>query len=292
MSNRTKGLLFAFISSILYGTIPILGKAFVYNFHPLFVAFAFTLIVDLYFAGIALWRKDLFHNFKGKEITWVILLGIFAALGSIFAFFGFYVGRASDAGFFFQFETFFAAILAFFLLKEKLYKSQIKGLALMGVGAYLFGTSLFYSFEIENLFFLGSALLWGANDVIVKSKIRRFSPFFLAFGRNFFSLFILLPISFRYIPQNLQKLAIQDIFYFLLYGLVAAGLILLLYTSFKYLKTAEAMSYQLFAPIITAVMAFFIFDEQLNTIQLIGGAVILGGLFLMTKKVGNTKNLT
>ncbi len=284
MSNRSKGLLFALISSILYGTIPLLGKAFVHSFHPLFVAFVITLTVDLYFVGIALWRKDLFHNFASKELKYVILIGIFAAIGSIFAFFGLSVGKASHAGFFFQFETFFAAILAYFFLKEKLYKNQIKGLVLMGIGAYVFGTSLSFSVEASNLFFLGSAFVWSINSVIAKSMVKHFSPFFLAFGRNFFSLIILLPISFRYIPENLQKLAINDVFYFLLYGLVAAGLILLLYSAFKYIKTAEALSYQLLSPIVTVAFAFSIFGERLNTIQLIGGAFILGGLFLMTKK--------
>ena len=114
--------------------------------------------------------------------------------------------------------------------------------------------------------------------------VKHFSPFFLAFGRNLFSLIVLLPISFRYIPENLQKVAIWDVFYFLLYGLLVGGLILLLYVAFKYIKIAEAISYQLFSPIITSLLAFFIFREYLNSIQLIGGGLILAGLFLMTKK--------
>ena len=284
MYNKTKGFLFALFSSILYGTIPIIGKAFVHNFHPLFVAFVLTLIVDLYFLGFTLWRKDLFHNFQRKELKYVVLIGICAALGSIFAFLGLSIGSASEAGFLFQLETFFAAILAFLLLKEKLSINQVGGLALMFVGAYIFSTSLSFSFELGSLFFLGSAFLWGANDVIVKNKIKHFSPFFLAFGRNFFSLFILFPLAIQYLPENLQKLTGQDVFYFLLYGLIVAGIILSLYYALGLIKTAEAVSYQLFSPLITVVIAFFIFGERLNTIQLIGGTFILGGLFLMTKK--------
>ena len=59
MSNQTKGFSFALTSAVLYGLIPILGKIFVHNFHPIFVAFILTLIVGLYFAVITLWRKDL-----------------------------------------------------------------------------------------------------------------------------------------------------------------------------------------------------------------------------------------
>jgi len=153
----------------------------------------------------------------------------------------------------------------------------------MFVGTYVFSTSLSYSFEIGNLFFLGSAFVWGINDIIVKSKRKNLSPFFLAFGRSFFSLIILFPLSFRYIPENLQKFNIQDSFYFLFYGLIIAGTILLLYIAFRHIKIAEATSYLLFSPIITAVGAFLIFGERLNTIQLIGGAVILVGLYLMTQ---------
>jgi len=240
-----------------------------------------VLLADFFLGVIAFWRKEIFHNLNLKNIFWAAVLGFFSALGSIFAFLGLSVGRANEAGFLFQLETFFAAILAFLFLKEKLYKIQIRGLLIMGIGAYIFGTSLSYSFEIGNLFFLGSAFVWSINSVIAKSMVKHFSPFFLAFGRNFFSLIILFPISVRYIPDNLKKLEVQDVFYFLLYGLVVAGLILLLYFAFRYIKTAEAVSYQLLSPILTAIMAFLIFGERLNTIQLIGGAIILLGLFLM-----------
>ncbi|MBI3070198.1 MAG: DMT family transporter, partial [Candidatus Levybacteria bacterium] len=160
MSNRQKGFALAFFSAVLYGTVPILGKKFVNVFHPLFVAFALTLVTGCYFTITALWKKDLFRNFVFKKIKWIALIGFFATLGSIFSFFGLSFGRANEAGFFFQFETFFAGILAFLFLKERLSASQVKGLAVMFIGAYLFLTPFSFSLRIGNLFFLGSALVW------------------------------------------------------------------------------------------------------------------------------------
>ncbi len=289
MSDQKKGIIFALASAVLYGFIPILGKKFVADFPPLFVAFVVVLSADFLLGVVAFWRKEIFRNLSLKNIFWVVVLGFFAALGSIFSFLGISIGRASEAGFLFQLETFFAAILAYFFLKEKLSHGQVRGLVFMIIGAYIFGTSFSFSFEIGNLFFLGSAFVWGINDIIVKRKVRHSSPLFLAFGRNFFSLFILFPLAIQYLPENLQKLTGQDVFYFLLYGLVVAGIILLLYFAFGYLKTAEALSYQLLSPILTAVLAFFIFNERLSTIQLFGGGVILIGLYLM---VQNSKRLT
>ena len=290
MSNKHRGLLFSFISSICFGLLPLLGKTFISTFHPLFVAFVVTGIVDLYFAKLALFRKDLFKNFFHKEIMWVVLIGAFAALGSTLAFFGLLLGKATSAGFLFQFETFFASILAVIFLKEKLNKGQIKGLIFMFVGVYLFSVSFSTYFELGNLFFLGSAFFWGANDIIVKSKLRYFSPFFLAFGRNFFSLPILFLLAREHIIDNLQKVTLHDAIYFLLYGVLSAATVLFLYLAFRHIKTAEATSFQLFSPAITAVGAFFIFGERLSFVQLGGGIIILLGLYLMTRSVRYNKS--
>ena len=283
MSNQKKGIVFALASAVLYGLIPILGKKFVADFPPLFVAFMVTILAGFFIGVIAFWRKEIFRNLILKNIFWVATLGFFAALGSIFAFLGLSIGRASEAGFLFQLETFFAAILAFFFLKEKLSQNQVLGLVAMLIGGYIFSTSLSFSFEMGSLFFIGSAFVWGINDIIVKRKRKNLSPFFLAFGRNFFSLFILFPLAIQYLPENLQKLTGQDVFYFLIYGLVVSGIILSLYFALGFIKTAEALSYQLFSPIITSIIAFFIFGERLSTIQLIGGGVILVGLYLMAQ---------
>jgi len=284
MSDQKKGIAFALASAALYGLIPILGKKFVADFPPLFVAFMVVLLAGFFIGVVAFWRREIFRNLILKNVFLVATLGFFAALGSIFAFLGLTIGKASEAGFIFQLETFFAAILAYLFLKEKLSQNQVWGLVPMFIGAYVFSTSLSFSFEIGNLYFLGSAFVWGINDIIVKRKRKHLSPFFLAFGRNFFSLLILLPLAIQYLPENLQKLTGQDAFLLLLYGLIVAGIILLLYFAFGYIKTAEALSYQLLSPIITAVIAFYTFGERLNSIQITGGGVILIGLYLMANK--------
>ena len=281
MSDRKKGLIFAFSSAILYGLIPILGKKFVLEFSPLFVALIVTLISDIYFAGIVLWRRELFSNLFRKQIRWVVLVGFLAALGSVLSFVGLSVGKANEAGFFFQFETFFAAILAFLFLQEKLTRHQIIGLGIMFLGAYIF--SFHGTFNLGNLFFLATALLWGLNDTIIRRKNRDFSSFFLAFGRSFFSALFLLPLAYRYIPQNVEKITITNIYFFLIYGGVVAGILLSKYFALRYLKTAEATAFQVASPVVTLVVAFFVLREQLVSIQLIGGSLVLAGLYLTTR---------
>ena len=281
MSDRTKGFLFALLAATFYGMIPILGKKFVTIFSPLFAAVVVTIVADIYLITIAIIRHELFKNIIKKSARWVILLGFFAALGSYFSFVGLTFGKASAAGFFFQFEAFFAAFWAFVFLREKLSRYQIMGLLLMLIGAGVFSSPL--TINLGNLFFLSAAFAWGLNSVITRSKVRELSPFFLAVGRNTFSAIFLFPVAYRYIEPNISLLTPTNAFFFLLYGAVIAGFLLSSYTALKFIKAGEATSFQLISPLITLVVAFIILGERFTPIQLIGGVLVLTGLYLIVK---------
>lgn len=280
MSDRTKGFLFALLSALFYGLFPIFGKKFVSIFSPLFVAFTVTIVADFFLTAIAIWRKELFKNLFKKNLKWVILLGFFAALGSYFSFVGLSIGKASAAGFLFQFQTFFVAISAFIFLKERLSSSQIIGVTIMLIGAAVFSFPL-NSFNLGNLFFLLSAFVWGLNNVITRGKVKELSPFFLAFGRNTFSALFLLPIAYKYIQQDIKLINASYVFYFFLYGALIAGFLLALYTALRFIKAAEGTSFQLLSPLITLSIAYFFLGEQLSAVQLSGGLLVLSGLYLM-----------
>lgn len=285
MSNRAKGLLLACVSAVLYGTIPVLAKIMVATFPPLLVAFIITVIGDCYFAAIAAARGELIRNFSHRHFRWIILIGFLAALGSFFSFTGISLGTASEAGFLFQLETSFAAILAYVFLKEKLSKQQICGLLLMFLGGYLFAVGLTQpAIGAGSPFLLAAAFVWGAIVTIIRRRTRDFSPFFIAFGRSFFSAVFLVPFAIWYVPQYIGRVSVIHALYFLLYGSIVAGMLLTLYTALRYIKVAEATAFQVLIPIITATIAFSTLGERLEQPQLIGGALILLGLFLIARR--------
>lgn len=285
MSNRAKGLLLACISALLYGTIPVLAKIIVADFPPLLVAFIITVIGDCYFAAIAAARGELIRNFSHRHFRWIVFIGFLAALGSFFSFTGIKLGTASEAGFLFQLETSFAAILAYVFLKEKLSKQQIRGLLVMFLGGYLFAVGFSQpNIGAGSLFLLAAAFVWGAIVTTVRRRTRDFSPFFIAFGRSFFSAIFLSPFVIWYIPQYIGKVSVVHVLYFLLYGSIVAGILISLYTALRYIKAAEATAFQTLVPIITTVIAFFTLGERLEQPQLIGGLIILLGLFLVTRR--------
>lgn len=280
MSSRTKGFLFALLAAFLYGLVPVLGKKFVSIYPPLFLAFIITITTDIFLTALVLIKKELFKNLFKKTTLWVILLGFFAALGSYFSFVGLTWGSASAAGFFFQFQAFFAAILAFIFLRETLSKYQILGLLIMLMGAYFFSSP--FTLNLGNIFFLSAAFVWGINTVITR-KIRKVSPFFQAFGRNTFSAIFLLPISYKYVFQNIGSVNPSNSPSFMLYGAVLAGFFIASYMSLRLIKAGESTSLQLISPLITLAIAFALLGERLTAMEVLGGALVLSGLYLIVK---------
>lgn len=287
MSNRNKGVLLALASAVLSGTIPIFGKITVTIFPPLFVTFVIPAIVAVLLGFIAVLKKEVVKNLAKKNALWILAIGFFAALGSLFSFHGLSIGRASDAGFLLQFEVLFASTFAYVFLKEKLSFWQITGIILMIFGGYVFTFATTFSFRIANILFLTTSFVWAINTVIVKSQLKNFSPIFLAFGRYFVSSIILFSFSVSSFGENLNKITIQNVFLLLSYAVVIVGLVLLLYHALKYVKTAEAISCQLLTPILTALIGFFFLKESLETGRLVGGGVVLIGLFLMIQRKAN-----
>jgi len=76
-----------------------------------------------------------------------------------------------------------------------------------------------------------------------------------------------------------------------LYGGVVAGILLFKYFALRFLKTAEATSFQIASPLVTLVVAFFVLGEHLVSIQLMGGGLVLFGLYLTTRAAIKTKIL-
>lgn len=285
MSDRNKGILLALTGSILSGTIPIFGKISVTIFSPLFVAFVIPAMVASLLGLIFVFKKETLIKQAGKkQILWIVALGFFAALGSLFSFQGLSLGKASDAGFLLQLELLFAGIFAYIFLKETLSFRQIIGILLMILGAYVFTFKTTFSFNIANILFLLAAFVWGINTVIVRRQLKRFSPLYIAFGRYFVSSIILFSFSFSTFDQNLKKITTENALLFMFYAVVIVGLVLLFYNALKYIKAAEASSCQLLAPILTALISFFFLGERVEIGQLAGGIVILLGLFLMIQR--------
>lgn len=284
MSDQSKGILFALISVFLYSLIPIFGKVAVAKFPPIFVAFAINLLAGIWLGCIGLSRKEFSITLIKKSNLWLVLIGFFAALGSLFSFTGLSIGRATDAGFFFQFGAFFTPILAFFFLKEKLSRLQVLGLLLMFAGTLFFTGLNINVFSKGIPLFLVAAFVWSINDVIVRSKRNTFSPFVMAFARNIFSSLFLFFFAYSYFSTTLSTISFQDSISFVIYGGTVAGIILFGYLALKHLKAAEAVSFRILIPLITSTIAFFVLGESLSMHQVIGGAVILIGLLIIIKK--------
>jgi drug/metabolite transporter (DMT)-like permease len=283
MSERQKGFLFALASAFLYGLVPVLGKIAVSDFHPIFVAFVVTLASSFYLGiGFFFYKKKL--SFSKRQVHWVLLIGLFSTVGSVAGFSGLLFGKANEAGFLFQFEIFFVAILANFFLKEKLYKHQYVGLIFMLIGAGIFSHLEIKSVGFGSILFLTAALAWGISDIIARGKASRIThPLYIALGRSIFSSVFLLPLVILF-ARDIPGVSAGNLYYFLLYGVIVAGIFFFLYLSLKYTKATNTISFYILSPIIASLGSFIFLGEYLSFQQIIGGGIILVSIILVLRE--------
>ena len=131
-----------------------------------------------------------------------------------------------------------------------------------------------------------TALCWGAGSLLEKRGVAagKLAPVMGSAIRTAFSLLLLLAISFPFWGQvrtaglkSISMIAVGG-------GVLAGGLgIVFLYTGLKagHLSTVMAIAFCL-APVIGAVLGYFVLHERLTPVQMLGIALCVIGAGLVT----------
>jgi drug/metabolite transporter (DMT)-like permease len=180
----------------------------------------------------------------------------------------------------------FTPIAGFWILKEKVTRSTIAGIviSMTGVLAVIFSGNSDFSGQIT-----GAVLVFGAviaalgYAVFVKYIIHRYNATTLVFYQNFIGLLYFIPcffiIDFRHI-ENL-KLTFNAISAIIQLSVFASVIAFIFYSrAVKSLGVTNAGVFCYIIPVLTALSAFFMVDEQLTMIQWIGMIVVILGLFI------------
>lgn len=178
------------------------------------------------------------------------------------------------------------AILAFIVLREKI------GVAWLGLMITFLGT-LVVTLQKEaisleagnlegNLLILLSALAWATGAVISRPMLNYVSPIRLAFysTAGTLPLHYLMPVFFG--TQDFDLVWEPEIMACIIYsGVFSTGLAYAMWNyGVQQLGASHASVYQNLVPLIALVSAWFFLNETITLIQLVGGFMIIFGLFL------------
>ena len=179
----------------------------------------------------------------------------------------------------------FAAVFAVVLGHERVRPAHwvALGLSLVGVGLVVAGGSNLEGFSLRgDLLAVGAALTWAAYTVMLRPLFGRYSA-----GR--ISALVILVGAVIMAPVTIVQVAHQDFGSLTrldwgawVYSTIGPLLVTnwLYFRSLHRVGAARATLYMYLQPFLGAVFAAWLLDEKLVAIQLIGGAVIVGGVAL------------
>ncbi|MDG5786304.1 DMT family transporter [Evansella sp. AB-P1] len=186
-----------------------------------------------------------------------------------------------------------AAILGFILLKESLTKLQLIGIGLSFAGIlYIIGRGslgvlLSLSFNIGDIIMLIGIIFWALYSIIIKQHNHKFPSVASLVVTMFIGILFLLPMSaiewYLYgFPNIFNWNVLLGIAYI---GIFPSALALLAwYKGVAAIGPARASIFFNLVPIFTTILAIIFLGEIFSYHQLLGGVVVLIGVYFSTKK--------
>lgn len=184
----------------------------------------------------------------------------------------------------------FALIGDCIINRSQLTVKKVISVLLSLVGVYLIVTGNQSQIEFSGhflgyIFMFGAALSWVSTNFIIKPLYKKYSGLTITFYQILFGTIALAPFAVFNFPKDgvMDSIIIINVLFLALCCSAAAY--------FLYVFALDSLGVMLttlfvnFVPVITVISSFFILDEIVTPSQLLGGAIVIGSVCLLTLKV-------
>jgi len=274
-----KGYVYAFLASLLIGAAFILSSIVVKTVSPItasFYLFVFASILAVPF--IFFTRRNNIGKIK-KYWKKIAFLGFLNSIAVITWFTGLSLMGPAVLSFLLRFVTVFIIILSIVFLKEKFNRYEAVGIAIIIIGALTISYSD-VSLATGTIVALISSVFFAITQFKVKDYVKKIDPIML----NGFRLMFTLPFVFFYslISGSIVPISISNAVLIFFTALLVSILgISLMYKAYEIADLSKIASIAATQPLIILVYAFIIFSTLPTGLQLVGGAIILAGTFIL-----------
>ena len=229
-------------------------------------------------------KKKINHQIKNKtkEFSKLILpVGIFLFLGCIFQQVSLLYTDVANSAFFTIFYVLMVPLIAYFLFSEKIHWSIWPSVIACVVGGYLLSDIGNANIRFGDTLVLIGALFWALHIIYIGKIIKQFDlPFFIALIQNLIvaALSFILVIIFEEFDFSKIKLETVEILYA---GILSGGAAFALQIfGQRNISAAPAAIVMSLEGVIAAIAAWVILNQILELNNIIGCALILGGILL------------
>jgi len=182
-------------------------------------------------------------------------------------------------------QTIFIIALAFFFLKsDRLTKFDYLGISLMIISAVLVTTKTVENMTalhfgtMGDLIVLSATIAWATASIVMKKYINQVDAGVITFYR-----FSIAAVFFVLYLGMTSSLFIANIYQVLIGVIIGIGTILY-YEGLKRLKAAQVSALELSTPFFAAILGFFILNEFVTIMQILGISLLFVGVYFISKK--------
>lgn len=279
MYTMNKGAALIIVAILIFATFGIFVRNI--NVSPLMLVFSMQAVGAVVLAYFYI--KDRKKIAIRKYTPLFLALIVVAILNDFFYFNAFRNTSIANATLAHYTAPVFVAILAPFLIKEKLEKITVFSiiLALIGLIVLLYPNGFSFEANIGIALGVGSGLMYAFVIILYKKMTKNLSVFVINFFRYGISAIVLLPFLYNEFPTLSMNAVYSLIAFGLIYAVVAGNIH---HKGISLVKAQHAGIIGCVEPVAAAVYAIFLFSEIPTLFTLAGGALIIVGSYLVIRK--------
>lgn len=286
----SKGIYFSLLAALISGISVFVNKFAVDAIKPaLYFTSVKNFAVAVLLVALLLATKEFVQlkKLSKKELINLVLIGV---VGGALPFYLFFTGLAQtsaiNGALIQKTMVFWIALMAFPLLKEKLTKGQVLGIALLFTGNFIVGGFKGFKFSQGELMILAATILWAIENIIAKKVLATVSSNIVTAFRMGIGSVLLMTATFVTVPSVMQKslsLSGAQTFWIGLTIISLFAYVTVWYKALKYTPAITASTILVSATLVTNVLSAIFITHSWNYV-LTMQAVIMGlGIGLVLK---------
>jgi len=254
-------------------------------------------IASIGFIAILVIRSKKLSKLQKQDIPSIFVLGF---CGVIIYHFGLNYGEqyisAGTASLIITTIPIFIVILSYFFLKERLTKRKTSGIfaALIGVVIIsIWGTE---DSSIEIIYMFGaltvliSAVMGAVYTVAGKKLLSRYTPLSLTMYAMLLGSVGLIPFVNTSLLEEVSTMSIDTWFAIVFLGLFSTVVgYVIWYVALEKRDASELSIYLYVIPVLSTIISYFLFDDKITSLFIIGGLLVIAGLILVNKETNVKK---
>ena len=287
MSSKQKGILFVVSASLMFGLSPVFVQLTIDGVNVETMNILFTGFASLCFLSVFGVHKKAAY-FKSIRGNWrkVALMSLFSVVGSLLYTYGISLYGPVNATFIVQFTAVFTILFGVVFFYERFTLLEAVGVVVAIVGVFVLAYGDLSLEAVGTAVLLGAALFFASANSLSKMYVKNLNPIALAGGNSM--LMFLFITTYTVLTGKLETAFSSETVVYAALGAVT-GVVLSFILFFKALQVFEvskAAAIRTIEPFLTAIFSFVILALTPTANQLLGGALIVLGVVILSLTKG------